>query len=133
MDIVDKWNQNKNNDETDDEYDKKCHEIYKYVGPQLIEAVEDDNIEKVQKLLNIGINPNLQNFDGETALIIASERGRLNIVKLLLDNKARVNFHGGEGYNALLAASKSGYLDIINLLLDNKAMSIFRTNGKKMQ
>lgn len=26
MDIVDKWNQNKNNDETDDEYDKKCHD-----------------------------------------------------------------------------------------------------------
>ena len=51
--------------------DEKCHEIYKYVGQQLIEAAKEGNIEKVQVLLNIGINPNFRCKFRGTALIWA--------------------------------------------------------------
>ena len=49
--------------------DKKCHEILKYVGQKLIEATKEGDAEKVQELLNIGINPNFQDKYGMTELM----------------------------------------------------------------
>ena len=83
--------------------DKKCHEIHKYVGIQLIEAARYDKKEKVQELLYINVNPNFHDKYGDTALMMASRNGHLNVVNRLLDHKEiDVNLQDKGGDTALI-------------------------------
>ncbi len=50
----------------------------------LLEAVKNNNIEDVKKALLNGEDINIKNNDGNTALILASYEGYIEIVKLLL-------------------------------------------------
>ncbi len=85
--------------------------------------------EIVRLLLNHGANPNLQNKNGETALMNACQRPfngeEVEFVKLLLDNGADPNLKTKTGSTALIDASghtTSGKkFEIIKLLLDHGA------------
>ena len=67
-------------------------------------------------LLDRGANPDIQDNDGDTALIIASSRGYRKIVKLLLENGSNVDIINNKGYTALSLASSREYEDIVELL-----------------
>ena len=54
----------------------------------LIEASSDGNLGLVKLLLTNGANVNVQNNNGQTALIWASQRGHLEVIKLLLERGA---------------------------------------------
>src|SRR5208283_1473006 len=58
----------------------------------------------VRKDLMDGINVNVRDKDGNTALIAASERNELKIVNLLLRNGANANFKNNSGQTALQMA-----------------------------
>lgn len=47
-------------------------------------AVSQGNLDMVQMLIAAGADINIQDQDGNTALMCAAEHGRLDIVKLLL-------------------------------------------------
>ncbi|MCZ0932391.1 MAG: ankyrin repeat domain-containing protein [Oligoflexia bacterium] len=61
-------------------------------------AVEKGDIKKVASFLEAGIDPNLKDEDGLTALHRASIRGGLAIVKFLIEKGANINAQTNEGY-----------------------------------
>jgi len=90
----------------------------------LIEALDiykDDITDKdeVKRLLAIpGINVNLQNKHGDTALMWASFYGHKDIVKMLLAIPGiNVNLQDKYGDTALSMASSRGHKDIVKMLL----------------
>ncbi len=68
---------------------------------------------------------NLQDSDGNTALILASGRGYIEIVKLLLEHETiNVNEKNNNGYAALIYASRNGNIEIVRLLLDIENINV---------
>jgi ankyrin repeat protein len=81
-------------------------------------AARDGDLEKVQCLLNQGIDVDSTDEDGNTALIIASNEGHIDIVQLLLKKNAKLDIQATEGGStALICASAEGHLEIVKALL----------------
>ena len=53
--------------------------------------IRKNNVKSIKKLIASGIDVNLQNDGGNTALILASIRNNSELVKLLIDAGADVN------------------------------------------
>jgi len=88
----------------------------------LIEAAENGNIQRVSKLLDSGIDPNIKNDSGGwTALIEASYNDHIEIVEILLDRGADINIRNNDGYTALSVATDNLNLEMMKLLLDKGA------------
>lgn len=88
----------------------------------LIEAVKNNDINKINSILKSGkADINSKDKYCETALMIASYKGNLEIVKLLVDNGADVNIKSDIGNTALMFASEYGQLDIVKYLVENGA------------
>jgi hypothetical protein len=58
-------------------------------------------LETIKFLLENGANPNAQDVDGDTPLLIAARRGLVPVVKLLLERGAQPCFTNKKGLNAL--------------------------------
>jgi ankyrin repeat protein len=58
----------------------------------------------------------MQNEDGETALMVAAENGRLQNVRALVHAGADMNLKDGEGKNALSLAIENEHRSIVRLL-----------------
>ncbi|XP_072172663.1 uncharacterized protein [Diadema setosum] len=56
---------------------------------------------------------------GQTALMLAVSKGRLDMVKLLLTEGSDVNTQDEDGSTALMCASEHGHLDIVKVLLSH--------------
>lgn len=85
--------------------------------PLLIEATTrmGDLEEFVSLLCQYKANVNLTDRDGNTALIKATQLGKLNIVRILLEHRANPNIKGENGKTALMEGWRSS--DIQDLLL----------------
>ena len=67
--------------------------------------VEDDDAPGVAKLvIERGANLNIQNIDGETAVMVAIRKKNRSVLELLLGAKANLEVTNGEGKNALWLA-----------------------------
>lgn len=53
----------------------------------LIVAITFNNVATVKKLLDMGVNPNVSNSEGKTALEIAIQKDNAEIIKLLLEKR----------------------------------------------
>lgn len=73
------------------------------------------NATDVQKALN------RQSSVGWTPLLIACNRGHMELVTTLLGNHARVDVFDNEGRSALHLAAEHGFLQVCDALLTNKA------------
>ena len=87
----------------------------------LLDACDQGDIVKVQKLLADGADVNQCDDKHTTALIVASYRGHTEIVKLLLASHANPDIQGFDGVTALICAAYCGYRDIAKLLIDAHA------------
>jgi len=65
-----------------------------------------ENVEAVRMLLDLGIDPNLANRDGRTALMGAAHKGRNDVILLLLDRGARLETRDKGSRDTGNAASK---------------------------
>ncbi len=86
--------------------------------------------DEVVALMNNGLDVNIQNEKGETALIIATYYGEKEIVKLLLEHNAQVDIQATTGATALYWAAKHGDVECVKILLAagaNTELSIFST------
>ncbi|CAM6054201.1 unnamed protein product [Sphagnum tenellum] len=84
---------------------------------ELLQACQAGNIDKVQSLIQLGVDLNSQKHFTKPPLTVAAEHGHIDLVNLLIRFGANVN--GGEiTSTALLAASKSGHKDIVQILLE---------------
>lgn len=93
-------------------------------------AAKNNEIERVNFLLDQGEDVNQRDADGNTALHYASMNGHLAVVNRLLDAPMiDVNFQDNEGWTALHFASFSDYPDIVQKLLDHDADPSIKDNG----
>ncbi|WP_274596005.1 ankyrin repeat domain-containing protein [Brachyspira aalborgi] len=58
---------------------------------------------------------------GETALMIASENGNLELVQYFVENEANINAEDDNGWTALMKALANKHFEIASFLLDNGA------------
>lgn len=87
----------------------------------LCDSVARDYDESFDVLLNAGCNVETKNSRGETALHIASARGRIEFAKRLIARGARVNATNNVGSTPLHAAVQQGHFDVVKLLLESGA------------
>ena len=94
---------------------------------------------EITELLEMGININARNIQGETALFVAVERSisktiwelcdrdfcdsysRMHSISFLLDRGADVNICDRSGISPLHKAAERGHIEVINALLDKGA------------
>jgi len=84
-------------------------------------------------LKRTGVNIDEKDFTAEnkTALILAAERGDLDIVKLLITHKAQLDLYDNNGNTALMLAAKNNHCNVIKLLLAHGANPHIKNNNKK--
>lgn len=96
--------------------------------PKLIQAVVDNNLEEVQKLIDHAKKSNVEDEiinirdnEGRTPLYVACMEGYSNIVSLLINSKANINQAKKGGATPLFIASQNNKKDIVRLLLQHGA------------
>ncbi|HYX09550.1 MAG TPA: ankyrin repeat domain-containing protein [Bacteroidales bacterium] len=87
----------------------------------LVLAAERGDVRVVNLLLNRGVNPDVQTWEGVTPLMYAAGGGHYYTVELLINRGADVNISPDNGITALIGAAKANYPDIAELLLRNGA------------
>lgn len=83
----------------------------------LIDAAKDDDIDKLQDLIELGVDVNAVDEHGKTALIEAAYNGHIDAVKLLINNGANVNADK-EGQTALVFAAMTAQVGIGKKAID---------------
>jgi len=93
-----------------------------YLERLLITSSKNDYINSVKNLIQKGVDVNIQDRSGITALIYACYNKNVQIIKLLILSGADINKRDDEGLTPLMNASKHGNLDIVEELLNNHAI-----------
>src|SRR5439155_10936981 len=86
---------------------------------ELWEAAKKGDVEKVEALLDKGVDVNAKSDYGATALHFAADKGNAEVVKLLLKHKADVNVKD-TFYNAkpLAWAVMKDHAEVVKLLVE---------------
>lgn len=84
-------------------------------------AAQDGKFERVQALLETGVDINGFSACGSTALTLAVSQRQERIVRLLLEQGALVNKLESNGRSALHLAAEDGHHKIIQMLVENGA------------
>jgi len=88
-----------------------------FSNKEIVYASYNGDLKKVLHLIKEGININIKDSNGDTALIKASRRGYLEIVKELIKADANSDIQNTGGDNALILASINNYLEIVKELI----------------
>lgn len=91
-----------------------------------------DYSSAIVALLEKQIDINIKDPNGNTPLMYACRRGKLNIVKILLDKGANIEIANSKGFTALHFAAHYGYLDIVNVLIAGGAEVNVESEGHTM-
>jgi ankyrin repeat protein len=88
----------------------------------IIIAADQDNLDMIKLLLNLGANVNSADSEGFTALHSAAQNQNLEIIKLLISNNASVNAQDSRGFIPLHLSvqTKQTNPQIIEYLINNK-------------
>ena len=92
-------------------------------GIPLIIAVENENIELVNLLLDCNAQVNMQDEYGQTSLMWACQSGNILILRQLLAREIDINMQNHDSQTALMWSCKSGSSTIVRLLLAHGADS----------
>ena len=117
---------------TDNQYNKQSIEAQvrdkvSKLKEQYIQFIGSDTIHpKLIDMITIFYKNNfstvdIRNNDHETALMIQSRYGSIEVIEWLLKQKARINLQDSQGFTALMHAVHSDNLDKVVLLLQNGA------------
>ena len=125
---------------------KKLQLIKEYIfrKNKLMDAVFENNISRVEKLIKNGVNIDYKSYyswDGSSPLMLACYKGYYDIVKILINNGADVNFTDNYKrtpfYNAILdidiqKKNLNIVIKILEILLQHgaKKKDIVTSNGK---
>ncbi|KAI2491609.1 serine/threonine kinase [Fragilaria crotonensis] len=98
---------------------------------ELIENAKDGNLDEVRSLIQRGANVNAKDGDGDTALIDASWKGKLDLVRtLLMHDGVDVNIKNRFGNTALILASMLGRSEVVRALLNHYGVNVnIKDNG----
>ena len=97
----------------------------------LIYFVRNYNMEGVRRLVNVGVDLNEQDHDGNTPLTWAASNSYIQIIKLLVDAGADLNIRNNKGQTPLIIAAAYASIEAIVLLIDGGAdWNIIDNDGK---
>ena len=91
------------------------------LNEQLFKALQQNNTEEAEKLINAGANVNSKDELGVSPLHWAALNNNSKLVRFLLKNGANVNSAAVDGDTPLQTAVILGHTDIVKLLLDSGA------------
>ncbi|MBE1556472.1 ankyrin repeat domain-containing protein [Sporosarcina limicola] len=98
-------------------------------NPPLIKATNAGDFEKVKALLKSGVNPNVVDRDGKTALYAATSNVETDIMSLLLEYGADPNIQDNYGYYPLMGAIYPPHnIEMIRMLLEAGANPTIKDN-----
>lgn len=87
-----------------------------------LDAAQKNDCFMITKLLRDGIDVNVTDSNGKTALIFAAQKGHVEAVKCLLNNpQIKIDQQDNFGSTALMFAAQENKCSIINILLENGA------------
>ena len=98
----------------------------------LIEAVENDDITVVRRLLQQNTDVNERDPKGNTALNLAANRGYIEIARLLIDKGANLDSRNMQGNTPLMSAVSSYNFNrdsVVRLLLSKGASYDIKNNN----
>ena len=87
---------------------------------ELIQAATSGDFNKVSKILDskaIKSDVNAKDKNGDTALILAANNGKVEVVEKLLGKGADVNLADKNGNTALIWAANNGKVEVVEKLL----------------
>jgi serine/threonine protein kinase len=84
-------------------------------------AVEEGDTDAVELFLAAGMNPDVKDAAGKTALINAASRGSNNISQKLLSKGANVNVTDSTGSTALMESAQNDHRETTEVLLEKGA------------
>ena len=95
------------------------HEL-SFDSNMMVEYVEYGYKTLVETFLKAGSNPNSCR-DGKPAIVVATEKQRLEIIKLLLEYGANIDAKTDKGHTSLMISSEIGDENIVKFFLDSGA------------
>jgi len=88
------------------------------VRPAIGWAALEGHTDVVEELLKAPrIQPNYKDKDGNTALILAAQRGHADTVEALIRAKVNLNVDNKDGMTALILAAQNGFARCVQLLV----------------
>lgn len=84
----------------------------------LIKSVINNDLSNINRILELGVDPNTINNENESALLIAVRNSNLDIVKNLLEKGANTEIKDSNINTPLLIASLQGDLKVCEILVD---------------
>lgn len=96
------------------------------INDDLISAAKQDDIERMQALVDQGADVNYISFYGDSALSLAAMYGKAKAVQFLLEHHAFPNrTSGGDRiYNPLYFAISGGHIDVVRVMLSKKEYNV---------
>ncbi len=84
---------------------------------ELLEAIEEENIDHIQYLVDAGANPNVKTDGGTPILLALIEKKKIRILNILLLAGANLEIKDKWGDTPLLSAIKAHKIGIAKILL----------------
>lgn len=101
------------------------------LAQELFRIVRAGETQRVTRLLDMGLAPNLRDGKGDSLLMLAAYHGHPGLVDALLRYGADAELGNDRGQTPLAAAAFKGHADIVRLLLENGAQADSRLSGGK--
>lgn len=87
------------------------------VDEELFYAVDDNDLQRVQKLVAGGSDVNTKVLNRQAPLYVAAQRGYVHIAKVLISNGAKLDIKNSYGGTPLHEAVLRGHKEMVELLL----------------
>lgn len=100
-----------------------------HLRDQFFAAAKDGNSEQIKALLGIGISPDIQDEDGNTALHRAAKNNNYDTVELLINAGANPNVQNIHGNTALHIATRDGYIRMAKFLIAHERTNVNLQNS----
>ena len=114
------------------------HEVVATNGEKFLhDFAETGDLDAVKNFLyingeiNVDVDVNAKNNNGETALHLAAKNGHLAIVEELFKMPVHAQAKNNDGETALHLAAKNGHIDIVEVILAKGRMDINTTNKRQ--
>ncbi|KAH7359342.1 ankyrin repeat-containing domain protein [Plectosphaerella cucumerina] len=88
------------------------------VSTPLINAAFGMSVDAAKSLIKAKADVNQVDSNRDTAIILASKKGKVDTLRLLIDNKADILYENPRGKSALTMAAKHGHVECFQILAD---------------
>lgn len=95
---------------------------------QFFQAINDNDSEQVQQLLDHGVSVDCVDYEGKTALHIVVQQNNIELVAFLLKRGASIDVQDEDGQTALIIAAKNKNFDCMKILLEFGAQTESKIN-----